>query len=96
MTHSSGQGEIIGKVASVALSMTEHTQAGGAGPGCTRGCQGVSRLGTCREPGAAAASPAAPLQHGNGSLGAWRESCMQGKLHAGRDELGECWQRCSS
>lgn len=47
MTHSSGQGEIIGKVANVALSMTEHRQAGaGQDLGAARGCQGVSRLGT--------------------------------------------------
>lgn len=46
MTHSSGRGEIIGKVANVALSVREHTQAGtGQGLGAGRGCEGVSRLG---------------------------------------------------
>lgn len=47
MTHSAGQGEIMGKVAGVALSMKEHTQAGAwQDPGAGKGCEGVCRLGT--------------------------------------------------
>lgn len=47
MTHSAGQGEIIGKVAGVALSMKECMQAGAwQDLGAGKGCEGVSRLGT--------------------------------------------------
>lgn len=54
MTHSSGWGEIIGKVASVALSVREHRRAG-ARQG--RGEAGAAKVSPgWREPGAAAAS----------------------------------------
>lgn len=47
MTHSTGQGEIIGKMAGIALSMKEHTQASAwQDLGVGKSCEGVSRLGS--------------------------------------------------
>lgn len=86
MTHSAGQGEIIGKVVSVALSMKQRRLAG---PGCRQELRRHLQTEHLRQAGCyfslLAPLPAAPLEHRNGSLGACTESCPS---RAARRETG--------
>lgn len=100
MTHSAGQGEIIGKVAGEALSMKERARAGAwQDLGAGEGCEGVSRLGASSRMGAAAAfwlcclqPPRSVERAAPAELPAGEQAAEAG---AGGAE-GEGWQSCPS